>query len=87
MKKLQLKSGLLVQTVDSELIVLDPSSDAYFGLNEVGLCIYTALEKNASTDQIVRALVKAFEVDEATAEQDVLGFVDELVQSGLLVPA
>lgn len=87
MKKLQLKSGLLVQTIDEELIILDPSSDAYFGLNEVGLCIFNALEKSVSTDDIVQELVQTFEVDASLAQQDVLAFIEELVQSGLLVPA
>ncbi len=87
MKKLQLKSGLLVQTVDGELIVLDPATDAYFGLNEVGLCIFNSLEKDGTTEDIVRELIETFEVETATAEHDVGLFIEELVQSGLLVSA
>ncbi len=87
MKKLQLKSGLLVQDVDEELIILDPTSDAYFGLNEVGLCIFKALKRNANTDEIIGEIVETFEVEKATAKRDVFVFIDELVKSGLLVAA
>gem|GEM_PF-929292 len=82
-----LKPGLLIQNVDGELIILDPSSDAYFGLNEVGLCIFECIDQHFPSDDIVTYLTENFDIDKKTANLDLLDFIDELKQADLLVSA
>lgn len=82
---LKLKTGVLVQAVDDEMILLDPSDDAYYGVNEIGLLVLENLKNNLSLDVILLNIVGAFEIDAAQAQKDVEDFLNDLLSNGVLV--
>ena len=53
-------------------------------LNEVSRVIWTCLERETTVADIVAAVTDAFEVDAAEAKADVLAFIDQLRDAGLL---
>jgi pyrroloquinoline quinone biosynthesis protein D len=66
------------------VISLDASRVRLF--NAVGSFLWERCD-GATLDQMVAAVCAQFTVDEATARVDVQGFVDDLVERGLLRPA
>ena len=72
------------QVVDDEAILVHLESGFYFSLNPVGLFIWQHADGRSDLQQIVEGLVGEFDVDEATAWTDAQGFVDHMLQEGLM---
>jgi hypothetical protein len=65
------------------LVVL-PSRSEVKVLNPVGSTIYSMLDGTHTIDELVAAVVEEFEVDKASATQDVEAFLGELAAQGML---
>jgi hypothetical protein len=70
--------------LESSLVVLDLSSNAYFKLNGVGAEIWRQLENGGDEQAIVDGISAQFQVDRETAAADVRGFLQELESAGLI---
>lgn len=77
----------LTAEVDGEVVMLEPSSSTYFGLEGVGGRIWELCAQPQSLASLVETLTTEFEVDPATCTSEVASFVDALCDAGLLVPA
>jgi len=69
---------------DEGYLVVVPSRAVVEVLNPVGGKIYSMLDGKHSRDEIVRALIDEFEVDEERARSDLQAFLDELSAKGML---
>jgi len=76
--------GISVREFDHEWIVLDLRQGAYFGLNELGGAIWQAISAGKSPAETAGLLGAVYDCSETSALQDVLEFVEELVDRGLL---
>ncbi len=64
---------------DDSGIVLDTDTAQVMSLNESAIFLIEAMSKGARTDdELVRALLAEFEVDDDTARADVESFLEEL---------
>lgn len=54
-------------------------------LNEVGRFLFELLQMEQTTDSLVAALLESYDVDQATAEQDVAEFLSHLRNADLLI--
>ena len=70
--------------VGDETVLLDLASGVYFGLDGVGQRIWESVVEGNSLEQAVAAIVSEYNVEEAQAQTDVLEFVSDLVERGLL---
>ena len=77
----------LTAAVDGEVVMLDPSTSRYYGLEGVGGRIWDLLAEPRSVDELVAALVLEFDVEADTCRQEVAAFTDDLVAAGLVRPA
>jgi len=75
----------LTAEVDGELVMLDPSTSRYFGLDGVGLRIWELCADPQTIDSLVAVLTGEYDVDAATCESEVRAFVADLESSGLVV--
>ena len=57
------------------------------GLSESGYLIYTLLQKGADRQELLRAVLSEYKVDQATAEADVDAFLGQLRSLGILLEA
>ena len=55
-----------------------------FTLNEVGKFIWLLLENDTTEEAIVSAILQEYDVDKATAEEAVAGFIRKLNEHGFL---
>ena len=83
-KRYRRLDGVIETELGTELILLDPASQAMFSLNAVGARIWRLLD-SATDAAIVAAVVTDFDVDDATASRDVAVLLGQLAEAGLLV--
>jgi PqqD family protein of HPr-rel-A system len=84
---LRQRPDVTARTVDGEVIVLDRTTNQVHHLNATAAFIWQRCDGRHTTPEIVTALVGAFDVDGATAQDAVTTALRQLQQLGLLVPA
>jgi Coenzyme PQQ synthesis protein D (PqqD) len=67
-----------------EAIVLNLKSGVYFGMEQVAGLIWNLIEKPRTVGEIRDAIMKEYEVDSNTCEQDLKSFLDRLQAAGLI---
>ena len=67
-----------------ELVMLDLEQGAYFGLDPVGAAIWQAMAAPTTVREVCEAMVDRFAGDADTVRAEVLGFVDQLRDAGLV---
>jgi hypothetical protein len=73
--------------IDGDLVVLDLRSSTYLTANASATVLMKELAQDRTGDELVQALVDAFEIPQTQAAQGVKTFVSELDRRGLLVRA
>ena len=59
-------------------------TNGLFMINETGTLIWQLLASDCSVDDLFSTVVREFDVDEKTAQSDVMAFLDMISESGLL---
>jgi hypothetical protein len=76
--------NLMSAPMDNEIVILNMAKENYVGLDEIGRVIWDLLKEPWRVDELCARLSREFE---ATAEQiaaDVLPFINELTDEGLV---
>jgi len=85
---MKLKSGFVLSEVVGETVVLPSGDDLNLNmmitLNETGKFLWERLDKGASADELVSALLSEYDVDEKTARASVEKFVEKLRENSFL---
>jgi hypothetical protein len=71
--------------VDGQVVGLLADSFSHVTINASGAVLWRALDRGASRDELVGALVATYPLDRAQAERDVDAFIAGLRKRGLLV--
>lgn len=88
-KEMKIKEGFVLRNVVDEYIVM-PTGDniaTFEGavvLNEVSAFIYRQLQKPVSREDLLMAVLNEYDVDEATAAEDLDTLLQNLIQMGLI---
>lgn len=53
-------------------------------VNEIGAFLWNHLQENVTVEELVNYVLDEYEVDEETAREDILEFLDTLVNGGIL---
>jgi hypothetical protein len=72
---------------DGEGIVLDLRESTYLAANPVATLLWQHLERGTTEEELVRAVVADFDVDEARAAEDVRAFLADCRERKLLADA
>jgi Coenzyme PQQ synthesis protein D (PqqD) len=70
--------------LNGEVVVLNLKSTLYFGLDEVGACIWNSLRDPKRSSDICRIVMDRFDVKEEQCRADVLDFLGNLDKAGLI---
>ena len=76
--------NLFFAALDDEIAMLDEQSGNYFTLNSVASKIWKILEEPTSLTDLIRQLIKVYEVDSKQCEQEVVQFLSELAEHNLI---
>jgi hypothetical protein len=80
----KLSSDVIVQELDGEAVLLNMSSEVYFGLDKIGTRIWTLLGTHGGLKTVAQALLNEFEVNEQELSTHLLIFVEKLHAKGLV---
>jgi hypothetical protein len=74
----------MASRVGDEVAILDLDRSTYYGLDPVGARIWELMQTPVSLSAVLDVLVAEFDVDDATARNDLLALVDELLETQLV---
>jgi len=75
-------NGWVVETLGSELVMLDPARDRYLRLNRTGGLIWVAMEEPATVAELAAGLAETEGIPRDLARRDVIAFVSNLIDHG-----
>lgn len=70
--------------IDDELMALDAKRGEVLGLDKIGTEIWRMAAVSVSVAEMVDRLSKSYDADRETIRADLLPFLEELVEAGLL---
>ena len=82
-KRYQKSVGHL-ESESSESSVVLLSKGKYYSLEETGAAVWRALTEPRTLGELVAQVQKEYEIDSATAQEDVKSFLGELIEAGLV---
>lgn len=73
-----------IADLDGEKVMMDMEKGKYLMLNEVATRIWDIVEEVKSIDEIINILLEEYEIEKKTCEEQVVTFIQQLVDSNLL---
>ena len=83
-QEVRFSDTVFAQQVDGEMVLLDMKSENYFGLDSVGTDIWQAIEKKKRLKEVLEILKEQYEADEDVLRRDLIAFVKQLQEQGLI---
>lgn len=80
------KDEFCVREIGEETIILSETDDSIHNLDEIASVIYKMIDGKNSLDDILTILCNDYDVDQETAKKDLLEFVGELQEKGIIIP-
>jgi hypothetical protein len=75
---------VLVSELAGEMVILNLNSESYFGLDEVGTRMWTALTTSQTIQAAYDSLLAEYDVSEEQLRDDLVELIDKLVKQGLV---
>ncbi len=87
---MKIKDGYMLRKVAGNYIIVPVGTEAvdFNGLittNETGAFLWQKLSEDISNEDLLSALLDEYEIDEATARDDIDAFLNKLIESELLI--
>ena len=83
--RLSIPPQVMSRLVGDETVLLDMATGIYFGLDGVGKRIWESVADGQTVGQAAATIAGEYDVERARAETDVIEFVGELLERGLLL--
>ena len=77
-------ADVLVSQLGGESVILNLNSECYFGLDEMGTTMWSALTKAESIQAAYDSLLAEYDVSEDQLKQDLTELLGKLIDKGLL---
>jgi hypothetical protein len=75
---------LMSAPIDREIVFLNPSTDSYVALDDIGRRIWDLLEQPRRLEELVDLLAEEFEGQRETIRSDLVPFLAELEGEGIV---
>jgi Coenzyme PQQ synthesis protein D (PqqD) len=82
---IRVPTNVLARRAADETVLLDLTSETYFGLNAVGSRVWELAQPGASVGAVVTTLLEEFEVERDVLVADVAALLRSMAVSGLVV--
>lgn len=82
--KVRISEEVLAQEVSGETVLLDITSEQYFGLNDVGTRIWQLIGGGLNRKEILDVMLREFDVDQSQLEGDLDEIISRLLDAGLV---
>jgi hypothetical protein len=74
----------LYSEIKGEGVILSLKNGKYYGINSVGSSIWQAIQNPATLPEIETAVTREYDVDQKTCRQEVLTFLERMVNEELV---
>ena len=75
---------LLDCEMDEDLVLMSIENEAYYGMDSIGKRIWWAMANPVSVQSLCEQLQQQFEIDPLACENEVIGYLNELLVEGLI---
>lgn len=82
--KFRIPEGVVFESVDNEMVLLNLNSGTYFKLNPTGHRIWSLIQQGGDSDFVLDQMVASFSVERELVQRDLEALVAELQQQGLI---
>lgn len=82
--KVTVPSDVLLNTVDGESVILSLVTESYFGLDESGTRMWSALTTSDSIQRAYETLLTEYEVEADVLRRDLSNLIEKLLEKGLV---
>ena len=84
---IQRRQSLVIQEIDGDVVILNLDSGEYYGLAEVGVEIWKRIEQPQNVQSLIDSLIADFEGDAEVIQADVLEFLNNMQEEGIIEQA
>ena len=84
LEKVVPSKDVLTQEVSGEMVLMDLSSEQYFGLDAVGTRIWNLLNQGTAPADLLSILLREYEVEQQQLESDIEELLGKLLEAGLV---
>ncbi|MGC2333919.1 MAG: PqqD family protein [Candidatus Acidiferrales bacterium] len=81
---IRVNEQVVFRKLEAEGILVRLDTTEYFGLDSLGIRIWSLLEQGRSLPEVLQELLKEYECDEQRCREDLLQFVGRLADHGLV---
>jgi hypothetical protein len=82
--RVRIPDDVLISHLQEESVILNLDSERYFGLDDVGTRMLSALSTSDSIEAAYELLVQEYDVEGHVLRQDLLALVENLQQKGIV---
>ena len=82
--RVEVPKHVLVRIVEKESVFLNLETECYYGLDETGTRMWQVVTAGQSIENAYAELLSEFDVEERLLRQNLLEFLGQLVENGLL---
>jgi hypothetical protein len=82
--RVRVPNDVLISRLQEESVILNLDSERYFGLDDVGTRMLSALSASESIEAAYQSLLDEYDVDGHVLREDLLALVESLVQKGIV---
>ncbi len=83
--RVRVSPDVLLQETAGEAVLLDTSSEHYFGLDPIGTRIWRLLDGGADLRAVCESLLAEYDVPAERVERDVIALVGQLADARLVI--
>ena len=83
--KFKISSDIAISEINHESVLLNLNTGTYFQVNELGSFIISELKDYKSIDELQKKIILSFNVSDETCNDDLEGFINNLLEKKLLL--
>ena len=81
----KISSDIAISEINHESVLLNLNTGTYFQVNELGSFIISELKDYKSIDELQKKIILSFNVSDETCNDDLEGFINNLLEKKLLL--
>jgi len=82
--QIRIPESIAVHELHGELLLLNPATGVCVSLDPMGTRMWQLIHEHRALHEVLDALLHEYEVTEAQCEQDLLGFVAQMLEDGFV---
>ncbi len=77
-------NDVMIVDLSGEAVILNTDNWVYYGLNGMGNRVWNLIQEPKRIDEIKRMILCEYDVDSEVCEQDLLAFIRDMANQGLV---